>query len=100
MTYHGLEIPREKIAKFCRQNHIKKLALFGSILREDFRPESDVDVLVEFEPDHIPGLAFFRMERELTEILGQKVDLNTPDFICDHFRQEVLSEAVIQYVAP
>jgi len=100
MTYHGIHIAEDKIAEFCRRNHIKKLAFFGSILREDFRPESDVDVLVEFDPNHIPGLAFFRMERELSEILGRTVDLNTSGFISDYFREEVLAEAVPQYVEP
>jgi len=73
-------IDQEKIIEFCRKNHIRKLALFGSVLRSDFRPDSDVDVLVEFEPGHVPGLGFFAMEAELSEILGRKVDLNTPNF--------------------
>lgn len=72
-----IEISREGIAAFCRRNHIRKLAFFGSVLRDDFMPESDVDVRVEFEPGHVPGLAFFSMQRELSEILGQEVDLNT-----------------------
>lgn len=93
-------IDREKISGFCRRRHIRKLALFGSVLREDFRPESDVDVLVEFvEPGHVPGLAFFSMERELSEILNQKVDLNTPQFLSPYFRDQVLAEAEAQYVA-
>jgi predicted nucleotidyltransferase len=92
-------IDREKISDFCRRHHIRKLALFGSVLREDFRPESDVDVLVEFEDGHIPGLAFFSMERELSEILNYKVDLNTPQFLSPYFRDQVLAEAEAQYVA-
>ena len=92
-------IDREKISDFCRRHHIRKLALFGSVLREDFRPESDVDVLVEFEDGHIPGLAFFSMERELSEILNHKVDLNTPQFLSPYFRDQVLAEAEAQYVA-
>jgi uncharacterized protein len=95
-----IEIDREKLAGFCRRNHIRKLALFGSVLREDFRPDSDVDVLVEFEPGHVPGLRFFALERELSEILGRKVDLNTPTFLSPYFRGRVLAEAEIQYVAP
>ena len=88
----------QKIAEFCRRHHIRKLAFFGSVLRNDFRPDSDVDVLVEFEPDHVPGLAFLSMEEELSEILGRKVDLNTPSFLSPYFRDRVLSEAEIQYV--
>lgn len=94
-----IEIPKEKLAEFCRGNHIRKLAFFGSILRDDFTPESDVDVLVEFEPGHTPGLRFFRMEEELSELFGRKVDLNTPAFLSPYFRQEVLKEAEALYVA-
>jgi uncharacterized protein len=93
------EIPKEKIAEFCRKHRIKKLALFGSVLREDFRSESDVDVLVEFEPGNVPGLAFFSMEKELSEILGHKVELHTPQFLSHYFRDRVMAEAEIQYVA-
>ncbi len=91
-------IDREKIASFCRKHHIERLALFGSALRPDFRSDSDVDVLVEFEPGHLPGLAFFAMEEELSEILGRQVDLNTPGFISSYFRDEVLAESEVQYV--
>ncbi len=93
-------IDRERIADFCRKRHIRTLALFGSVLREDFGPESDVDVLVEFEPGHVPGLAFFTMERELSEILGRKVDLNTPEFLGERLRERVLREAEVEYAAP
>jgi len=92
-------IDREKISDFCRRHHIRKLALFGSVLREDFGPGSDVDVLVEFEQGHVPGLAFFSMERELSVILNHKVDLNTPQFLSPYFRDQVLAEAEAQYVA-
>ncbi|MGZ6210188.1 MAG: nucleotidyltransferase family protein [Syntrophales bacterium] len=92
-------IDREKISDFCRRYHIRKLAFFGSVLRENFKPESDVDVLVEFEQGHIPGLAFFSMERELSQILNHKVDLNTPQFLSPYFRDQVLAEAEAQYVA-
>jgi predicted nucleotidyltransferase len=92
-------INREEISDFCRRHHIRKLALFGSVLREDFGPGSDVDVLVEFEEGHVPGLAFFSMERELSEILNYKVDLNTPQFISPYFRDQVLTESEVQYVA-
>ena len=84
---------------FCRRHHIRRLALFGSVLRDDFSPESDVDVLVEFEPGQVPGLAFFSMEEELSTILGRKVDLNTPGFLSRYFRDQVLAEAENQYVA-
>lgn len=94
-----IDVPKDKIAEFCRTNHIRLLALFGSVLRQDFGEDSDVDVLVEFEPGHVPGLAFFRLERELSELLGRKVDLNTPGFLSDYFRDEVLAEAEVQYDA-
>jgi len=90
-------VPSDKIAEFCRRHHIRKLALFGSVLRDDFRPDSDVDVLVEFEPDHIPGLAFFSMEDQLSQLLGHRVDLNTPKFLSRYFRDRVLQQAVVQY---
>jgi predicted nucleotidyltransferase len=98
MQHHGIEIPNEKIAEFCRRHHIRKLSLFGSVVREDFGPESDVDVLVEFEPGHTPGLAFFAMQRELSEFLGRAVDLNTPECLSRYYRDEVLAEAEAQYV--
>ena len=93
-----IEVPKEEIAAFCRRHHIRKLAFFGSVLRDDFTPESDVDVLVEFEPGHTPGLAFFAMQRELSEILGRKVDLNTANDLSPYFRQEVLDEAEVLYI--
>ncbi len=92
-----LEIPREKVAEFCRKNSIRKLAMFGSALREDFTVDSDIDVLVEFEPGTHVGLDFFRMERELSEVLGRKVDLNTPGFISRDFRETVRREAEVIY---
>jgi predicted nucleotidyltransferase len=69
------------------------------VVRDDFRADSDVDVLVEFEPGHVPGLAFFEMEAELSRVLGYKVDLNTPHFLSHYFRDRILHEAEIQYVA-
>jgi predicted nucleotidyltransferase len=95
-----IPIDREKIAEFCRRYHIRRLALFGSVLRDDFGPDSDIDVLVEFETGHVPGLAFFDMEAELSQILGRKVDLSTLQFLSRYFRDEVLNEAEEQYVAP
>ena len=87
------------MAEFRRRRHVLKLSLFGSILSDDLRPDSDIDVLVEFEPGHTPGLAFFGMQGELSAILGHKVDLNTPQCLSKPFREEVLREAVVQYVA-
>jgi len=99
MTRARVEVPSEEIAAFCRQHHIRTLALFGSVLREDFRPDSDVDVLVEFEPGFVPGLEFFSLEEQLSRILGRKVDLNTPSFLSKYFREQVLADAEIHYVA-
>jgi len=97
MEKPNIKIPHDKIAEFCRKHHIRKLALFGSILRDDFRADSDIDVLVEFDPQHIPGLAFFVMEDELSEVFGRKVDLNTPKFLSRYFRDKVLAEAKVQF---
>jgi len=94
-----IAIDKRRLADFCRRHHVRRLALFGSVLREDFGPESDVDVLVEFEPGHVPGLAFFSMQDELSKFLGRKVDLNTPGFLSRYFRDQVLAEAETQYVA-
>ena len=94
-----IRIDKQRIAEFCRRHRVRRLALFGSVLREDFTPDSDVDVLVEFEDGHVPGLAFFAMEQELSEILGRKVDLNTPKFLSPDFRDDVLATAEEQYAA-
>ncbi len=92
-------LPKEQIADFCRRHHIRRLAIFGSALRSDFNESSDIDILVEFEPVHIPGLfGMARMERELSALLGgRKVDLRTPEDLSRYFRQEVLDEAEVQY---
>jgi predicted nucleotidyltransferase len=98
MATVSIDVPREWIAEFCRRNHIRKLSLFGSVLTDRFRPDSDVDVLVEFEQDHIPSLfEVVRMERELSEVLGRKVDLRTPEDLSRHFREQVVSSALVQY---
>jgi uncharacterized protein len=99
VTRSRIDLPRDEIAAFCRRHHIRRLALFGSVLRDDFGPASDVDVLVEFEPGHVPGLAFFRLERELSTLLGRPVELHTPQFLSPHFRQQVLDEAEVQFDA-
>ncbi len=94
----NLNIPKEKIVEFCKKNHIRKLSIFGSALREDFRFDSDVDVLVEFEPDTRVGMIrLMGIETELGEILGRKADLNTPGFLSKYYRDKVLAEAVVHY---
>ena len=97
--FGNIEVSPEVIADFCRRHHIRRLALYGSVLRDDFTPHSDVDVLVEFEPGKTPGLAFFGMQDELSELLGRKVDLNTPAFLSRYFRDQVLREAKVVYDA-
>jgi predicted nucleotidyltransferase len=94
-----IELCKEQIASFCRERHIRRLAVFGSALRSDFRPNSDIDLLVEFEPDHIPGLfGIARLERELSVLFGgRKVDLRTPEDLSRYFRERVLEEAEVQY---
>jgi uncharacterized protein len=98
MVRNAIAFDRKRLDDFCRRNHIRRLAFFGSVLREDFRPDSDIDILVEFEPGHVPGLRFFSLESELSEIFGRRVDLNTPGFLSEYFRRKVLSEAEDQYV--
>ena len=94
-----IEVPKDKIAEFCRKHHIRKLALFGSVLREDFRPDSDVDVLVEFEPEHVPGfLGLYDMEQQLSGLVGgAHIDLVTEKFLNRRIRERVLAEAEVQY---
>ncbi|MDN5335953.1 MAG: uncharacterized protein PWR02_979 [Synergistales bacterium] len=94
-----ITIPQEEIARFCRRNKIRRLALFGSVLRDNFTPESDIDVLVEFEPGERVGLRFFALEQELSELLGRKVDLNTPGFLSKDFREEIQLHAEVIYDA-
>ena len=99
MTLHGIEIPRERIEAFCHANGIRRLAFFGSVLHDDFKSESDVDVLIEFQPGVRVGLAFIRMQDELSAILDHKADLNTPGSLSKYFRDEVLRESEALYVA-
>jgi len=95
-----IPIDQEYIADFCRRHHIRKLAFFGSVLRDDFRPDSDVDVLVEFEPDARVGfLGMAQMEIELSDMIGRKVDLRTPPELSRYFRDEVLAKAEVAYAA-
>ncbi len=95
-----IDIPSSEIAEFCQRNRVRRLALFGSVIRNDFTPQSDVDVLVEFEPGYAAGFVFFQMRRELTTMLDREVDLHTATSLSPYFRQEVLDEAEEIYVAP
>jgi predicted nucleotidyltransferase len=96
----NLVIDRQALSAFCRRHHIARLALFGSVLRDDFRADSDVDILVEFLPGHVPGLRFVTIERELSELLqGRRVDLVTPKFLTPRIRDRVLTAAETLYVA-
>jgi len=94
-----IHAPAKRIEEFCRNNHVKKLALFGSVQRDDFRSDSDIDVLVEFEPGKVPGLlGLARMERELSAIFGDRpVDIRTAEDLSPYFRNEVVESAEIQY---
>jgi predicted nucleotidyltransferase len=99
MSQAALAFPRDEIAALCRRRHIRRLALFGSALGERFGPESDTDLLVEFEPGFIPGLAFFAIQDELSELLGRPVDLNTPGFLSPHFREDVERDPEVLFAA-
>jgi uncharacterized protein len=100
MNKAAQELPMPVIEDFCRRHHVRRFALFGSVLREDFAPNSDIDVLVEFEPGHCVGLITFAgMQNELTDLLGRNVDLNTPGSLSQYFGDEILGEAETVYVA-
>jgi hypothetical protein len=99
MAQPRIDLPERELAEFCRRNHIRRLAFFGSVLRDDFGPESDVDVLGEFEEHHVPGLRFFALQRELSDLFGRTVDLHTPQFLSPYFRDQVLKEADVRYAA-
>ncbi len=95
-----IQVNREQIAEFCRRHHIRRFAFFGSVLRDDFRPDSDVDVLVEFESEY--RLGFFelmRMQREFSELIGREADFRTPEDLGRYIRERVISEAEVQYAA-
>ncbi len=95
-----IEVDKERVAAFCRKHYIRRLAFYGSVLRSDFRDDSDVDVLVEFDCQHVPGLmALAEMEEELSEMLGRKADMRTPEDLSRHFRDEVVHTALVQYAA-
>ena len=92
------KISRDKLVDYCKSNHIRKLSVYGSSVRGELRPDSDIDILVEFEQNHTPGLfSIIRMEMELTEMLGRKVDLRTPEDLSKYFRDEVVRNAELQY---
>jgi uncharacterized protein len=93
-----IAIDQQRLADFCRRHYIRRLALFGSVLRDDFGPDSDVDVLVEFEPGYVPGFALVNVEDELSALVGRKVDLHTPGSLSKYFRDRVVREAQDQYV--
>lgn len=98
MSTLPVAIPKELLKEFCERNHIRKLSLFGSVLTPRFRPDSDLDVLVEFDAGHVPGLVTFAgMEMELPEIFGRKVDMRTREELSRYFRAEVVSSALPQY---
>ena len=94
-----VSVDQERLAEFCRQNGVRRLAIFGSALRDDFGPGSDVDVLIEFKPGRTPGLRFFWMQEELSRLFDRTVDLHTPASLSRYFRSQVLAEAEDQYVA-
>lgn len=96
----NLQIDQASITEFCQRHHLRRLAFFGSVLRDDFTETSDVDVLVEYSPEHVPGfIALAGMEEELSAIIGRKADIRSAADLSRHFRDEVLREALVQYVA-
>jgi len=96
-----IAVPMEEIADYCCRNGIKRLRVFGSVLRDDFTPESDVDLLVAFQPDAgIDLFDFVRIKQELGDLLGREVDLVSEKGISKYIRDEVMAEAEVLYVAP
>jgi uncharacterized protein len=91
------KIESEHLASFCHRNHINKLSLYGSVLRDDFNPESDIDILVEFESGHVPGFAIIGLEKELSVMLGRRVDMRTSADLSRYFRDQVIREARVKY---
>ena len=95
-----VQVNHEKIVEFCQRHHIRKFAFFGSVLRDDFRPDSDVDVLVEFEPEHIPGLfELMKMQYEFSDLIGREADFRTPNDLSRYFRDRVIAGAKVLYAA-
>jgi len=98
-TVSRLQLSHSAIREVCQRHHIRKLSLFGSVLRDDFRPDSDVDVLVEFEPGKTPGFGFVAIQDELSELLGRQVDLSTPGFLHPRILKRVEAEAETVYAS-
>ncbi|HHP7245504.1 MAG TPA: nucleotidyltransferase family protein [Elainellaceae cyanobacterium] len=93
-----IDLPKTALVRFCQRHHIRKLSVFGSVLRDDFDSDSDVDFLVEFEPEHTPGLIRLAgMELELSNLIQRRADLRTPQDLSRYFRDEVLQSAIVQY---
>ncbi|MDZ4657651.1 MAG: nucleotidyltransferase family protein [Bythopirellula sp.] len=98
MVAPAIAVPTEKIADFCRRNGIRKLSFFGSVLRDDFRPESDIDVLVEFQPNKVIGWKIVEIEEELSHIFdGRKVDMVNPKYLNHRLKDRILDSAQVQY---
>ena len=96
----NIHVNRKQIADFCQRRHIQKLAFFGSVLRDDFRSDSDVDVLIEFEPEYRLGLfELMRMQREFSDLIGREADFRTPEDLGRYMRDRVIAEAEVQYAA-
>lgn len=97
MDLSTIGLSHDQIQKFCQKHHIRSLAFFGSVVRDDFSPQSDIDVLVTFEEGRTPGFDFFLMEAELSRLIGRKVDLQTPNFLSEEIRRTAQLEAVSIY---
>jgi hypothetical protein len=98
MVRPNIDFSREALVDLCRRHHIRRLSLFGSVLREEFGPDSDIDVLVEFDPSHVVGFRIFRVEEELSRLFGgHRVDLVNPKYLNRHVKDRILSSAQVQY---
>lgn len=95
METRQIQASTAEVEALCRKYHIRQLSVFGSVLRDDFGPDSDIDILVEFEPGKVPGFAFFRIQDELTQLLGREVDLHTAKSLSRYFRDEVKASAEV-----
>ena len=95
----SIHIPLEQLCDYCRNHYIRKMSLFGSVLRDDYKPESDIDILVEFEPEHTPGFSFFDIQEDLSKIFGKVVDLHTPQDLSPYFIDQVLQQCKVIYDA-
>jgi hypothetical protein len=98
MSKRNINLPKGELAELCRRRHIRKMSLFGSVLRDDFRPDSDIDVLVEFEPGHTVGFEILDIEEELSRLFGgQRVDIVEEKYLNRWLRARVLATAEVQY---